>query len=146
MTNEKNSASAANIWFPSPGGRSGRNIEWTAVPTPTSSTMARWLKNTNSAAVKISLRSLTCWDRKNRKSVDADSASVSSAVGTQPIARSSALTDSPQNRPDCLVAINPQGDPEGAASTAAPCGASKPPGPALLDCRATAERSRDRYS
>jgi hypothetical protein len=69
--------------------------------------MARWLKNTKSAAVKISLRSLTCWERKNRNSVDADSASVSSAVGTQPIARSSALTDSPKNRPDCLVAIQP---------------------------------------
>src|SRR5712672_3107062 len=120
IVNEKNVDSAVNSLFPklgagpscgkkNPSGNSisfgGTKNECTASPVPTSSTMERWVKNTNSAAAKISLRSRTCWERKNRKSVDADSASVSSAVGTQPIARNRALTDSPKNRPDCLAAM-----------------------------------------
>src|SRR6516165_2662338 len=137
MVNEKNPDSAVNSLFQTLGGGSscgnkspshggvassfaGTKYACIASPTPTSSTMARWVKNTSSAAAKISLRSLTCWDRKNRSSVDADSSFVNLAVGSQPIARRKALTDSPKNRPDCLLAIQPPKDSVGPASSQRP--------------------------
>lgn len=118
MKNDRNVPAAVNSLSKNPGGAAGftQNRNWpttptwdpsgfdmkvcTAFPRPRQNTMRRCSASTNSAAMKISLRSLTCLERKKRNSVDADSFAVSSSVGTRPMARARARNDSPENRPE----------------------------------------------
>src|SRR6478609_3239493 len=118
MKNDRNVPAAVNSLSKNPGGAAGftQNRNWpttptwdpsgfdmkvcTAFPRPRQNTMRRCSASTNSAAMKISLRSLTCLERKKRNSVDADSSAVSSVVGTRPMARAKARNDSPENSPE----------------------------------------------